>query len=359
MFLNTPSRGALVMSYITTDHIREYLRYRPLPRVEVIDDVREVASVENELRFIVRAGDQRYLFKWYPPNEAEPARREVEGLRVAGVVGLAPPLIVADEVGGTLGGPVVITQQTAGTPLDAGHISDADADAWLFLLLTLHHLPPDQVRVDSSLSPDLVTWWQRMQPAWDFCRNAFAAPPYQPLLDLLTQLHLVASARVEAHRGLWRRLPRHVCHGNPVAANVLSDGGRLMFIEWEGFGLGDPALEIGRTMVLATLEDHFDATQYSRMLMSYLAGTRDLRDATLEQRIDVFTSVLPLGYSFYLLALLAPDAGGAATANAGLAPTERSRTLDQAGRALAWVQGALGILDPAPAVALAPLVSPR
>src|SRR5258707_6955560 len=49
---------------------------------------------------------------------------------------------------------------------------------------------------------------------------------------------------VEVNRGLWQDLPRRPCHGNPVPAHVVRTSTGMQLIEWNGFGLGDPAMEV-------------------------------------------------------------------------------------------------------------------
>jgi thiamine kinase-like enzyme len=341
------------MAAISTGQLREYLRHHPLPGAPQITELRALATGGSAQRFAVLAGPQWYLVKCYPTAAAEAAQRETTGLRLAGPLGLSATLTAADEGAGGLGGPVVIAQRLTGAPLGTGQIGDDDADDWLFLLLTLHHLPPDRVTLASSLSPDLRTWWQRVQPAWDACRVAYVGPRYQPLLDALARLHTIAGVRVETHRTLWSDLVRRPCHGNPVSANVWRTADRLVLVEWDGFGLGDPALDLGRATVLGVLEGALDPRQYARFLSQYLDGMRDLADPTIAQRIEVFASVLPLGFAFFLLSALGPS--GTGSARPSIPSTLRASTLEQVARALGWVQSALGIQVGVPGKLLAPL----
>ena len=146
----------------------------------------------------------------------------------------------------TLGGPVVIAAAPAGSPLGDRPLSDAEVQGWLFLLLTLHHLAPSSVTVPSAMSPDASAWWQRAQASWDACRNSYAAAPYRPLVEALTSLRAIAGVRIETNRALWNDVSRRPCHGNPVPANLVQTSGPLVLVEWDGFGLGDPAMEVAR-----------------------------------------------------------------------------------------------------------------
>jgi hypothetical protein len=154
-------------------------------------------------------------------------------------------------------------------------------------------------------------------------------------MDALSQLQAIAGARIEANRALWSDLTRRPCHGNPLPINLVRSGSTLLLVEWDGFGLGDPAMEVGRAVALATLTGELTPEQYERFIADYLAGTRDLRDTTLEERLRVFASVLPLGFCVSLLGLLVrPDAptGG-----------ERKRYVEQVARALRWIHENLSV----------------
>ncbi|MEO7002869.1 MAG: hypothetical protein ABI068_13695 [Ktedonobacterales bacterium] len=331
---------------VGVEAVREYLRQQPIPDVGEAATIQPERSVAGERRFRISGPAGVVILKRYEPVALESARREAAGLRLGGEVGLAPTLVRLDEAGGALTGPVVVLQAPRGEVLGHRALTDQEAHGWLFLLLTLHHLPADTVQVPSSMSPDAATWRQRNQAAWDACRAAYTAPEYRPLLDALTMLDAIVTARIEANRALWRQVTRRPCHGNPVPAHLTEAQGRLMLLEWEGFGLGDPAMEVGRAAALAALSGELTADQYVRFVADYLAGVRDLRDADLEQRLQIFASVLPLGFSFVALSLLAQGQ---------TASGDRARDIEQVTRALTWIQDTLGVEAGDPQALLAPL----
>jgi len=326
---------------VGVEGVREYLRQHPIADVGDAATIQPERSMAGERRFRISGPVGVVILKRYEPVALEAARREAAGLRLGGGVGLAPTLVALDEAGGALGGPVVVMQAPRGEPLGHRALSDAEAQGWLFLLLTLHHLPSEGVQVTSSMSPDLATWRQRNQAAWDACRAAYTAPEYRPLLTALTQLDAIVTARIEANRALWRQVTRRPCHGNPVPAHLTEAQGRLMLLEWEGFGLGDPAMEVGRAAALAALSGELTADQYVRFVADYLTGVRDLRDAELEQRLQIFASVLPLGFSLL--------------AQGQTASGDRARDIEQVTRALTWIQDTLGVEAGDPQTLLAPL----
>ncbi|HEX2347734.1 MAG TPA: hypothetical protein VHI51_04785 [Ktedonobacterales bacterium] len=309
----------------------------------------QATSEGGEQRFVARDASSALDIHLYPASEREAARREAAGLTLGSAVGLAPALVFAGEAGpGQEPGVwLIIAQQPHGEPLGQRPLTDAEVDGWLFLLLTLHHLRPDMAAQPSSMSADLSAWWARNQPAWEACRAAYAGPASQPLLRGLTQLHAITQVRIETNRGLWAGVERRPCHGDPAPGRLVQDGARLTLTEWGGFGLGDPAIEVARVAALAALANELSSAQYTHFIAAYLDGMRDLRDATLEERLRLFASVAPMGVTLAALAALARPGA--------IPPRARRGLLAQVARALTWSQDALGVQIGAPATLLAPL----
>jgi hypothetical protein len=336
------------MPRVSEAEVATYLRTHPLPGAATPTGIRELAADFPGQRFRLTATEgASFILKRYEPAAGEAARREAAGLRLAGGMGLGPALALADDSGAALGGPVVVSEAPAGARVDGGPLAPGDVQGWLLLLLTLHHLPPSAATLPSSMSADAAAWWQRTQPAWQTVQTLYADPRCRPLVRALASLHAIVGARIEVHRGLWEGLSRRPCHGNPVPANLLRVGGRLMLVEWDGFGQGDPAMETARAAILSTLTGELDAALEERLLSEYAAGMRDLRDAGLEERLRVFASVVPLGFCFTVLGLLAQDR----TAARG----EREERIAQVGRALTRLRETLGVDIGNPTDLLAPV----
>lgn len=333
------------MPAFSTDQIASYLTRRVTAATGPFL-VSPLVVTADEQRFAVTAAEKRMALTVYAPSAAESARREIAGLSLAQGMGIGPALVYSDESGAEVGGPVVLVEEPAGEALGERRLSAEETRDWLFLLLTLHHLPAERVSVTSSMSPDAATWWQRSQAAWNECRSLYGEERYRPLVDALAKLHAIVGVHVEVNRGLWERVARRPCHGNPVPAHLVRVGGRLMLVEWNGFGLGDPAMEVGRAAALAALSGELSAAQYVQFIADYLAGMRDGKDPTLEERLRVFASILPLGFCFVMLRLLAqgrPDG------------QDYERGVEQVSRALIWIQDTLGVEVGSAPELLAPL----
>ncbi len=336
------------MTRVAVESITQYLQAHALPGHAGPYTVSEQRPEGDEQRFSVTSAAGVCTVKWYEPSTADTARREVAGLRLGGEIGLAPALLLADDATAPLGGSLLAFEEPDGKSLAGGRLSAEDAQSWLFLLLTLHHLPTARVEVLSSMSADAASWWQRTQPAWERCRNAYRDARYAPLLDALARLHAIVGVHIQAHEVLWLRAIRRPCHGNPVPAHVVRTARGLVLTEWSGFGQGDPAMEVGRVGALSALSGELSAEQYVRFVTDYLAGMRDTRDETLEERLRVFASILPLGFCFVVLDHLAQ----------GPARAEDAAHIRQVERALVWIQDTLGVNVGAAAELLAPLRVP-
>jgi hypothetical protein len=334
------------MSSLNGNAIRAVLQLAGITALDSPPTIRSVPGYADEERFHISTATSQLMLVRYPLSARERVHREATGLRLASEMGLGPELLMADETGKALGGPIVVYIAPPGRSLGAGALTADDVKWWLFLLLTLHHLSPERVDVISSMSPDLATWWQRTQSAWLACQTAYAAPIYRPLLDSLKRMATVVGIHIEVQRAQWHGVVRRPCHGNPAPANLVRDGKRAILVEWDAFGLGDPALEMGRAAVLAALAGSLTKEQYSNLLPEYLAGMRDLGDATLEARLRLTTDVMPMGFCLTVLNLLAKEP---------MPPDERSRQLDAVARALLWMQRSLGLKEDDPATLLQPL----
>lgn len=324
--------------------VRDYIRRQGILAQSSEPQITLLNRGYDSSLFEISGGNESVILKWFAPDYTSSARREAEGLRVCGAVGLAPQLTAFDDVGATLHGPVVIYQRPQGISLRDRALTDEHVQAWTFLLLTLHHLAPEKVHQQSTLSTSIEQWWERIQPLWNDVRAAYAEPMYAPLLTALEKLRGFVDVHVRTNRDLWVNIPQRPCHGDPLPANLFDQNDHLILADWSGFGLGDIALELGRSAALAALNEEITSEQYIRLVNDYLDGTRDLKDASLEQRLQVFASVFPFGFTLFMLSFLARLQAEGPESTLVEDPAEyRGRGLMAVARGLVWIQDALGI----------------
>ncbi|HEX9067689.1 MAG TPA: hypothetical protein VF807_02885 [Ktedonobacterales bacterium] len=322
------------MSGMIPIRITDYLRLHPVRGLNGPLQARPLSESPEEHRFLLLAGDQRAVLACYTQHGTRRAQREAAGLWTGGKLGLAPALLLTESEGGPLGGAVLAWAQPEGTSLGGRLLSDTEVRQWAFLLLTVHHLAPDQVRVQGGAGNDLAIWWRSTQAAWEASRIALTPTSTQPLLAALTRLRAVVSARVEARKSLWHNLRPRPTHGSPIPSNIYI-GKRPMLVEWGGFGLADPAMEVGHVAANAAISGEMSIEAGAKLIDEYLAGMRDLGDRTLDERVEVFASVAPLGESFELIRSIG---------RAGLPPQQRQANLRRLVSALTWTQKTLGTL---------------
>ncbi len=314
-------------------------------------------SFDSALYSIAEAKDAAdyVILKYFAPDQTDLARREAEGLRVCGAVGLAPELLSFDDIGATVGGPIVAYREPRARSLGDTRLTDDHVRQWSFLLLTLHHLSAAKVQHNSILSATLTQWWERLQPLWNETRAAYSDPAYAPLIEGLTQLRSYVDVHVQANKDLWVNVPRRPCHGDPIPVNLMDTGERLLLTDWGGFGLGDIAMEIARAAALAALNEEISSDQYVHLMNDYIAGASDLKDSTLEQRVHIYASVFPFGFTLFMLTFLARiQSDGPETTLVEDPAVYRGRGLMAVARSLVWIQDALGLQVVAPNEALAP-----
>ncbi|HLY29711.1 MAG TPA: hypothetical protein VKQ36_01660, partial [Ktedonobacterales bacterium] len=104
------------MAEVNAAQIEEYLRQRHIPGLSEPFTIQRRATFAGEQRFRVSSTQSAgssgaagaVILKRYEPGAVESARRESAGQRLGGEMGLTTPLVLADEAGGVLGGPVII-----------------------------------------------------------------------------------------------------------------------------------------------------------------------------------------------------------------------------------------------------------
>lgn len=246
--------------------------------------------------FRVRAGDEDLVVKL--AGEAAPAlgasrRSEFAMQALAAGVGLAPPVVLADEAQG-----FIVSRHAAGRTPSAGDMQDARLlariGAWT---AALHALP-----VPAGLA--VVDFGER---AAGYLSRLQADSPGGFAGRLAVEL---ASRRI----ALARPARLAACHHDLHHRNFIDDGRRLLAVDWEYAGPGDPAADLASCIGYHGLrDDGIDA-----LLAGYEQDDSELRDR-IENLAWIFDC---LWFGWNAVAGLsgpAPDAGEQARLAARLA----------------------------------------
>lgn len=206
--------------------------------------------------FRVHEGDEDLVVKL--AGEATPAlgasrRSEFAMQEIAAGAGLAPPIVLADEARGFM-----VSRHVGGRTLSASDMRDARLlariGAWI---AALHALSPPAGLAVVDFGERAAGYLSRLQVG---SPGGFTG-----------RLAVELAARRAA---LPRRMQRAACHHDLHHRNFIDDGRRLLAVDWEYAGPGDPAADIAACVGYHDLDvDGIDA-----LLAGYGNSGAELRE---------------------------------------------------------------------------------
>lgn len=242
----------------------------------------------------VNAAREDAVLKFFLDAGQVRSRRQHDGQVLFAPYGLAPQALWLDRIPESLPRSVLVYRWVDGEPFDA-----EDGDQWQHLAQALAQVHTAAVNDLQRFSPhpvNLSFFWSVLGPSLPPLQNWLAAQGLVQLADLLGRLHAGGQQVVNTALPLWEQAPAAV-HGDLRLENFLNSFGAVMLLDWEMFGLGDPALETARFL-------HEQRTGIApEVLDDWLARYLDLvGDPAAELRIDVYRRrLLPLQDAAYLL----------------------------------------------------------
>lgn len=215
----------------------------------------ELDGAGTNRNFRVTLGGHEYVLRRPGRNtELLGIDRESERLasEAAAALGIAPPVAAAFEDS-------LVTRYVAGSPFAAGTQAGALADSVEEIATALRRFHRSPTSLPSRFSvPNLLASYAAI------VRERAGALP-----DAFAQAQ-AATARVAAALPIG---PGRPCHNDLLAANFIragasspqGDGGRLLIVDWEYAGMGDPRFDLGNLSV----NNHFDERTDERLLAAY------------------------------------------------------------------------------------------
>ena len=194
--------------------------------------------------FRVRLGDGEYVIR-QPGKDTRLLGIDREAERVANELaaglGIAPAGAAAFE-------DCLVTRFLACSQVDSGEIADR-VEEIARALRRFHNLP---ARLPASFSvPDLLAEYAAVVR-----RRGGALPAAYAEL-------LAVAARIVAVLALARPCP---CHNDLLSGNIVrAHDGRMMIVDWEYAGMGDPRFDLGNL----SINNDFDETDDERLLLAY------------------------------------------------------------------------------------------
>lgn len=242
----------------------------------------------------VNARGQDAVLKFFLEAGQVRSRRQYDGQALFAPLGLAPQPLWLDRIPETLPRSVLVYRWADGSAFDAGDLGQWQALA--FALSQVHAAPAEDLQRFSPHPVNLAYFWSVLGPSLPPLQNWLGTHRLLRLADLVGLLHARGQGTVDAALPLWGAAPAPV-HGDLRADNFLHAFGTIVLLDWELFGLGDPALEVARflheqrwAVSPELLEDWLDA---------YLD---QVGDGAAQARIEVYRRrLLPLQDAAYLL----------------------------------------------------------
>ena len=222
------------------------------------------------------------------------SRRQFDGQQMGARLGIAPTPHWSDREPEGVPRPLLVYDRLDGAQPALGMREQRLALAQV--AAQVHTADPDELRRFSPRPVNLDYFWRVL------------AGGFGPLQAWLHELGALATARLHAEladggaRLVERALPHWSgvlpapIHGDLLAENVVVAGGVPVLLDWELFGLGDPALEVAR--FLQDLRAQVTPEEAEDWLESYLLAA-DL--PSLAARIAAYRRLLPFQQLSFLL----------------------------------------------------------
>jgi hypothetical protein len=221
-------------------------------------------------------------------------RRQYDGQERFAPFGIAPRPLWFDRYPEGLSRQVLVYEWLPGDPLDL--TDTAQTVALAQSVATVHHGDPSEVRRFCPHPVNLDYWWRVMRGGIPPIAGWLAERQADGLAQLFHQLATQTEALVTAALPLWQGVAPTPVHGDLQPENGLHSFGSAVLLDWEMFGLGDPALDVAR--LLQYSQPLLDAEGQTDWLEHYLAH---FDQPGLRERIGVYGRVLPFGAISFLL----------------------------------------------------------
>lgn len=325
------------MSIDVTTQIHQYLTTAP-SSLFAQQEVKIVAHWEGDANLLWRvaaAGEDGVVKLFLDAGQAR-SRRQFDGHQHFAPRGLAPTPLWADRYPQGLSRQLIVYRWVEGDTLDLDDPSSIVA--WAEAIAALHATPVGEVRRFSPRPINLDYYWRIEEESIGQIKRWLASS------GLTLQAHFNAmaaatAALVETALPLWSSAPPASIHGDLTHDHTLLARGQVVLLDWEMYGLGDPAADVAR---LLQREAHLlNEGQRELWLDRYLTLTDE---PALASRIEVMQRLLDVHSVVYLLVGLQQHTGAAvasdlqdalpflqATLNTALTRASRALALPEVG----------------------------
>lgn len=265
--------------------VHEYLTTAP-GSLFVQQDVELVYHWQGDANLLwrVRCGNEDAVVKLFLDAGQARSRRQHDGHTIFAPLGVAPTPLWWDRYPQGLSRQLIVYRWVEGeavAPDDAGVL-----EAWADAVAAVHTSPPEEVRRFSPHPYNLDYFWRIEQGSIAHIEEWLRPSG----LDIQPVFHAIATSTtsfVEANLPLWASAAPTPVHGDLTLDHALLTRGRVVLMDWEMFGLGDPSLDVARLLQHEALS--ISPQQADQWLNRYLDVVGDRSAA---QRISVYRRLL-------------------------------------------------------------------
>ncbi len=248
----------------------------------------------DNLLWRVECRGQAAVLKLFLDAGQARSRRQFDGQQLFAPLGVAPRPLWVDRYPEGLARQVLIYEWQPGALLDPGN--PAQIATLARCVAQVHSSDASEVRRFCPHPLNLDYLWRVLGGSIGPIQEWLAEQRANALLDHFKQVSINAQSLVEAALPLWANAPPGAVHGDLKLENCIDSFGSIILLDWEMFGLGDPALEVATFLQLS--QAGLAADGQATWLEHYLDG---VDQPGLAQRIAVYQRLLPFQAVCYLL----------------------------------------------------------
>lgn len=240
----------------------------------------------DNLLWRFRSGGQEGVLKLFMEAGQVRADRQFSGQERFAPWGLAPRPLWQERQPEALPRPILVYEWIDGDPFDP-----ADPGGWEALAETVARIHTEDLGDYGRFSPhpiNLSYFWR----VWQASREPLAAwmdeREVASLGAIFTEMWDAVEGMMAAALPVFGETPPTLIHGDLVAEHVLLHRGQALLLDWELFGLGEPAQDAARLLFFNG--QILNGSAQERWLDRYL--TR-MDEPGLESRIEIYRRILP------------------------------------------------------------------
>jgi hypothetical protein len=240
----------------------------------------------DNLLWRVEGRGQEAVVKLFLDAGQARGRRQYDAQERFAHFGIAPHPLWFDRYPEGLSRQVLVYRWMPGEPFD---LADPRHMASLAQSVAqLHNGDPADVRRFCPHPVNLDYFWRVLRGGIPALQRWLAGQQTDELHRLFDGWAANAQALVEASLPLWQNTPPAPVHGDLRAENVIDGFGVAVLLDWEMFGLGDPALDVATLLHLSG--DMLAPAAADEWLEHYLSG---FDQPGLGPRIAIYRKLLP------------------------------------------------------------------